>query len=50
MYSEGTQYGNLHHLSATMSRVIYFILWAYTGTTVSHNQHRKSLDEVLEKM
>ena len=28
----------------------YFILWAYTGTSVSHCQHRKKSGEVLEKM
>ena len=36
-----------------MSQVItvtYFILWAYTGTSVSHSQHRKKSGEVLEKM
>ena len=31
------------------SRVTYFILWAYTGTGVSHSQHRKKLGAVLEK-
>ena len=25
------------------SRVTYFILWAYTGTGVSHSQHRKKI-------
>ena len=30
--------------------MIYFILQAYTGTDVSHNQHRKNSGEVLEKM
>ena len=29
--------------------VTYFILWAYTGTGVSHSQHMKKLGEVLEK-
>ena len=42
--------GNLHQLSVTMSRVTYFILWAHTGTAVRHSQHRKDLEEVLEKM
>ena len=32
------------------SRVTYFIPLAYTGTGVSHSQHRKKLGEVLEKM
>ena len=32
------------------SRVTYFILRAYTGSDVSHSQHRKKLGEVLEKM
>ena len=32
------------------SRVNYFILRAYTGSRVSHSQHRKKLGEVLEKM
>ena len=27
----------------------YFILRAYTGTGVSHGQHRKKLEQVLEK-
>ena len=31
-------------------RVTYFILWAYTGTNVSHSLHRKNSEEVLEKM
>ena len=30
-------------------RVTYFSLWAYTGTSVSHCQHRKKSGEVLEK-
>ena len=30
--------------------VTYFILQAYTGTGVSHSQHRKKPGEVLEKM
>ena len=32
------------------SRVTYFILWAYTGTGVSHSEHRNYSEEVLEKM
>ena len=32
------------------SRVAYFILWAYTGTSVSNSQHGKKSGEVLEKM
>ena len=32
------------------SRVTYFILQAYTGTGVSHSQHRKKSGEVLEIM
>ena len=32
------------------SRVTYFILRAYTGNGVSHSQHRKKSEEVLEKM
>ena len=31
------------------SRLTYFILWAYTGTSVSESQHRKKSGEVLEK-
>ena len=31
------------------SRVTNFILRAYTGTGVSHSQHREKLGEVLEK-
>ena len=31
------------------NRVTYFILRAYTGSGVSHSQHRKKLEEVLEK-
>ena len=31
------------------SRVTFFILRAYTGTGVSHSQHRKKSGEVLEK-
>ena len=41
----GTQHGN-----PASSRVAYFILWAYTGTGVSHSQHRKKSGEVWEKM
>ena len=32
------------------NRVTYFILRAYKGTGVSYSQHRKKLEEVLEKM
>ena len=32
------------------NRVAYFILRAYTGTGVSHSQHRKISGQVLEKM
>ena len=32
------------------SRVTYFILWAYTGTGVSHSQHRKKIGRGLGKM
>ena len=32
------------------NRVTYFILRAYTGSGVSHSQHRKKMEEVLEKM
>ena len=31
------------------SRVTYFILRAYTGTVVSHSEHRKISGEILEK-
>ena len=50
LYSAGTKHGNLHQLSVTMSRVTYFILRSHIGTVVSHSQHRKNLEEVLEKM
>ena len=36
-------------LESASNRVTYFILRAYTGTGVSHNQHRKNSEEVLEK-
>ena len=48
--SAGTQHGNLPQLSIMMSRVTYFILQAYTGSGVSHSQHRKKLGGLLEKM
>ena len=48
--SAGTQHGNLHQLSVTMSRMTYFILRAHTGTGASHRQHRKHSEEVSEKM
>ena len=31
------------------NRVTYFILRAYTGTGVRHNQHRNNSGEILEK-
>ena len=31
-------------------KVTYFILRAYTGSGVSHSEHRKKSGEVLEKM
>ena len=51
-------HGNSHQLPVTLSRVITFILSAYTGTGVSHSQHthththkqNKNSGEVLEKM
>ena len=49
-YSAGTQHGNLHQLSVTMSRVTCFILQACAGTSASHSQHRINLGEVSEKM
>ena len=49
LYSAGTQHGNLHQLSVTMSRVTYFIPRIHTGTGVGHGQHRKNWEEVLEK-
>ena len=36
-------------LKPASGRVTYFILRAYTGTGVSHSQHRKKSGEVLEK-
>ena len=35
---------------STSGRVTDFILRAYTGTGVSHSQHRKKLGEVFEKI
>ena len=32
------------------SKVTYFILRAYTGTRVSHGQHRKKSGEILGEM
>ena len=49
LYSVDIQHGNLHQLSVTMSRVIYLIPRAHTGTGVSHSQYRKKSGEVLEK-
>ena len=46
----GTQRGNLHQLSWTMSRMTYFILQANTGTGVKHSQHRKNSGEVWENV
>ena len=43
--SAGTQHGE-----PASNRVTYFILRAYTGSSVSHSQHRRKLGEVLEKM
>ena len=50
-YSAGTQHRNLHQLpvSVTMSKVTYFILRANIGTHVSHSQHKKNSENVLEK-
>ena len=50
LYSAGIQHGNLHQLSATMSRVTYFILQANTGTGHNHSRQRKNSGEVMEKM
>ena len=49
LYSAGTQRGNLHQLSATMSRVTCFILRAHTGTGVSHCPTHAKLGRGLEK-
>ena len=43
VYSTGTQHGNLHQLSVTMSRVTYFILRANIGTSVSRSQAQEKL-------
>ena len=43
LYSVGTQHGD-----PASSRVTYFILRAYTGTGVSHSQHRKKSGQILE--
>ena len=48
LYSAGTKQRNLRQLSVTMSRMTYSILRAYTRTSVSHSQHRKNSEEVLE--
>ena len=50
LHSAGTQHGNLHQLSVTLSRVTYFILRSNTGTYVGHSHHRKYSGKVLEKM
>ena len=49
IYIPGTQHGNLHQLSVTMSRVTCFILPAHTGSGVSHSRHRKKIGTVLGK-
>ena len=49
LYSAGTQHGNFHQLSVTISRVTYFMVRAHTGTGVSQSQHRKNTGEVLGK-
>ena len=36
-------------MSVTMSRVIYLIRQAHTGTGLNHNQHREDSRELLEK-
>ena len=36
-------------LEPASNRVTYFILRAYTGSGVSHSQHRKKSGEALEK-
>ena len=49
LYSADTQLASLHQFPVTMSKVTCFILWAYTGTGLSHSQHRKNWGGVLEK-
>ena len=44
--STGTQNGNLHQLSVTMSWLTYFILHVHTGIDVRHSQHRTNSGEV----
>ena len=41
LYFAGSEHGNLHQVSVTMSRMSYFILRANTGTGVSHSQQEK---------
>ena len=50
IYFVGTQHRNLHQLPVMISRVTCFILRAYTGTSVSHNQHRKTWERFWKKM
>ena len=49
IYIPGTQHGNLHQFSVTMSGVTYFILPAHTGSGVSHGRHLKRIGTVLGK-
>ena len=50
IYSEGSEEGNLHQLSVTMSKTTYFSLRANTGAGVSRSRRRKNSGEVLKKM
>ena len=36
-------------MGTASGKVTYFILWAYTGTGVSHSQRRKKIGRGLEK-
>ena len=49
LYSAGTQYGNLHHLSATMNRATYLFCRPTHETVVGQSQHRKTSGEFFEK-
>ena len=49
LYSAGTQHGNLHQSSATISKVTYLILCVQTEACVSHSYHGKNSGEVLGK-
>ena len=53
LYSAGTQHGNLHQLSVTMSRGTYFILRAkqepVLATANTEKKEEKNSGEVLEK-